>query len=88
MAQKIKIYHDENGAKHLLDMPNCFEDDITAEMAAIRAAKAAENQNKLYEKEIKELRRNGNIAIGTALGSLIVSIVSIVVTLKVNGLLA
>lgn len=87
MAQKINTYYDENGTKHLLGMPNSFEEDITTEIAAVRAAKAAETQNKLYEKEIKELRRNGNIAIGTAIVSIIVSIVSIIVTLKVNGLL-
>jgi len=70
---KNKVFYDASGTKRMLFQTNEFEEDVTANMAAMSSAEAAKKtaieakrQNDLYEKEIKEIHRNGTITMVAA----------------------
>ena len=84
MKQSIETYTDENCTKIIVGNSNLSEKDMTGNIAAMRTARAAERQNELYEKEIKELHRNGTIAKWAAIVSAIMSALSVVISVMSN----
>lgn len=86
----MRTYFDENGTKHILNDGTTSEKDITNDMSNMMSARAMERQveelkkqNELYEKEIKELHRNGTITKWAAIISAIMSFISILVSSEI-----
>lgn len=70
---------DENGTTILGVGSGGFTKDNSEAWNSARVAAAAETQNELYEKEIKEIRQQGTIAKWAAITSAFISFVSLVI---------
>ena len=86
----MHTYYDENGTMHILNDETIGKKDITSDISNMISAKAMEKQveelkrkNELYEQEIKELHRNGTITKWTAIISVVMSLISLLISSEI-----